>query len=152
MSLSTGTALPPEPAPAAQASYLFLIQIHGPPSEEEFARTYFQDVQAGLAESDITAMPLGDGLLYFIYGFHHADPADAVRHANWPSTWWQGTTQLLSSIKFGLPQSGPAILCDMPHNGHAFNRGETQKTCQRGHRISVIHQVPNCPVCGKTLS
>jgi hypothetical protein len=141
--------LPPRPDEAR----MFLSEIAGPRSEEEFTAGCAHTVLPGLSAEGITAAPWTevDGNGFYLQGFHDGDPSGLVSEIA-DRAGWSARTLVLQALSnpFGLP-GGKTTDCEMPYNKHAIGRTDTYKSCSNGHRITNNHDVTRCPVCSKDL-
>jgi hypothetical protein len=141
--------LPPQPDEAR----MFVSEIAGPRSEEEFAAGCAEIVLPGLSDAQITAAPWTevDGNGYYLHGFYDGNPSGVVSEIA-QRAGWSARTLVLQALSnpAGLP-GGRTTDCEMPYNKHAIGRSDTFKSCSNGHRITDNHDVTRCPVCSKDL-
>lgn len=131
---------------------MFVSQIVGPDSEDEFAARCDDIVLPSLSERQITAAPwAGNDGYFYLHGFYEGDPSEVISEVLAPGGW-EARTLFLSALRnpFGLP-GGTTIDCVMPNNVHAIGRHDTYRTCSNKHRITDNHDVVNCPVCSQPL-
>ena len=133
---------------------MFVSQIYGPRSQEDFAGRCAEVVLPGLSDFQITAAPwTGNDGNFYLHGFHEAaDPSGAVSQVA-HRAGWDAQTLVLFALRnpFGLP-GGKTTDCEMPHNRHAIGRADLYKKCSQGHLITDNHDVVNCPVCSNRLT
>jgi hypothetical protein len=131
---------------------MFLSQVQGPESEDDFARGCGEILLPGLADLRVTVALWTDGRDFYLQGFHNENPARMVAEVA-ARTGWTTQTLFLRTLRnpFNLP-GGRTVDCEMPHNKHAIHGGEPYRTCSNGHKITDNHQVPNCPVCSTVLN
>jgi hypothetical protein len=140
-------------SPPAHETRMFVSEIMGPQSEEEFAAGWAEVLLPGLSDGQVTASPWADvdGNGFFVQGFFDGDPsvlvADAAQRAN-----WSARTLVLQALRnpIGLP-GGRTTDCVMPYNKHAISKADSFKSCGNGHKITDNHAVSRCPVCSKDL-
>lgn len=141
--------LPPQPDEAR----MFISEIAGPRSEEEFAAGCADVVLPGLSDVQITAAPWTevDGNGFYLHGFHEGNPSALVSEVA-ERAGWSTRTLVLQALRnpVGLP-GGRTTDCEMPYNKHAIDRSDSYKSCSNGHKITDNHAVSRCPVCSKDL-
>jgi hypothetical protein len=130
---------------------MFLSQVQGPESEDDFARGCSQILLPGLANFQVTVAPWTDGSAFYLHGFEDENPAGLVAEVA-SRAGWEAQTLSLRTLRnpFNLP-GGRTVDCVMPWNKHAIHPGESYKKCGQGHRITNNHNVVNCPVCKSAL-
>jgi hypothetical protein len=131
---------------------LFVSQIEGPLSEDDFAAGCAQVVLPGLSERQITSAlwtTLGSSGFYlhgFLEGDRSGDVSAIVERAG-----WKAHTVVLRNL-INLPSGGRTTDCEMPFNVEAIDEDETYKVCTaQKHKITDNHNVEKCPVCGSPL-
>jgi hypothetical protein len=131
---------------------MFLSQVQGPDSEDDFTRGCAEILLPGLAELQVTVAPWTDGHDFYLHGFYDANPAPLIAQVA-ERARWRVQTLVLRNLRdlINLP-GGAFIDCQMPFNTHAITGGEPYRTCPTGHRIIDRHQVTNCPVCSRVLA
>jgi hypothetical protein len=141
--------LPPRPDEAG----MFISEIVGPSSEEEFAAGCAEVMLPGLSALQITAAPWTevDGNGFYIHGFTDGNPSSLLSDIAYRAGW-SANTLVLQALRnpVSLP-SGRTTDCEMPHNKHAISRKDSYKSCSNGHKITDNHDVTRCPVCSKDL-
>jgi hypothetical protein len=130
---------------------MFLSQVQGPESEDDFAGGCAQILLPGLADFRVTVAPWTDGNDFYLQGFDDENPGRLIAEVA-ERAGWRTQTLFLRTLRnpFNLP-GGRTVDCEMPYNKHAIDGDQPFKTCPNGHRITDDHQVPNCPVCSDVL-
>jgi len=141
--------LPPQPDDAR----MFISEITGPGSEEEFAAGCAELVLPVLSNGQVTASPwtVDGGAGVYLHGFYEGDPSALVSQIAGVAGW-SARTLVLQALRnpVGLP-GGRTTDCEMPYNKHAIGKSDGYKSCANGHRITDNHGVTRCPVCSKDL-
>jgi hypothetical protein len=130
---------------------MFLSQVQGPESEDDFIRGCSQILMPGLANFQVTVAPWTDGSDFYLHGFQDENPAGVVADVA-SQAGWKAQTLFLRTVRnpFNLP-GGSTVDCEMPYNKHAIHHGESYRKCRLGHKITNNHNVVNCPVCSGAL-
>lgn len=153
MDIATGTRVR-DSGPVIGDAGMFLIEVGGPTSDEEFGVGFAEQIGPALAERRITTvLARDDDLRYAIYGFHSSDPTATIGDALGSAGWHVLSARFFKGISaLGLPRP-PTVNCQMPHNLHQLQPGQQYKTCVGAdqHQIAAWHNVDNCPVCGQAL-
>lgn len=140
-------------SPQAHETRMFVSEIVGPESEDEFAAGCAESLLPRLSDVQVTTSPWAgtNGNGFFLQGFYDGDPSALVAGAA-HRAGWSAQTLVLQALRnpLGLP-SGRTIDCVMPFNTHAIGKAESFKSCGNGHKITDNHAVSRCPVCSKKL-
>ncbi|MFF2147500.1 hypothetical protein [Kitasatospora sp. NPDC058190] len=139
-----------EPDEDEEPAGIFLLEISGPESEEEFKEYFTEKILPVLHEKGVSVHAAHNDERYFLTGYAQSEPPDLitlVENRGWVP---RGVRLFLRAIPTCLPH-GAVILCNMPHNQHQMSEYDHYRECKTGHRISDDHNVRRCPDCGRKL-
>jgi hypothetical protein len=155
--------------------FLFISEVDGPRSAEEFTVRFSTELLGRFREQDIVAaawIEMSADQRNIIQGFayeldqryyqrevYEASKAKVDRII--ASIGWQPSTRIFLSANDLLPWAifpGPtsppnpgANTCDMPYNSHPLVPGKI-KYCKQGHLFTDDHNITNCVECGGVLT
>lgn len=147
--VSGGQVTEPEPNGETQDG-LFIAQVLGPESEEQFIAGFSGTIRSAFIEQGISVTAAHNFDSYYIYGEHATDPASIIDAALQKLQWKPDKVIFLRAFKVG-PPGGNEEICSMPYNKHGLKQGEKHQKCDGGHLISLKHNVARCPRCGLAL-
>ncbi|MFH9663603.1 hypothetical protein ACH4NF_35590 [Streptomyces sp. NPDC017248] len=150
MSSASGIQAPIQVPEGESQAGLFLVQVLGPESEEEFIEGFANTIRPALAEQEIATTAAHNAESYYIYGDNRWDPSSIIEAALYLLHWKAEKASFLRPLQVG-PPSGYTDVCDMPYNKHELEPGEKRQKCGNGHVIAVKHSVTLCPRCGLDL-
>ena len=138
----------PIPEPAA----MFLSDVEGPSSPEEFSHVFTESLQPSLGEQDLTAgawTELGDPQRYVLHGWATRDP-EPVLHDELGRFGWRALTRIFTALP-GLPSSKQQlVVCQIPNNKHVIGGSKVLRCTQQGHTFTD-HGLTRCVVDGSLL-
>ena len=133
-------------------SFMFLTEVQGPGSHEEFGLAFVDSLLPRLSEEDATAgawVELGDERRYVIQGWAASNPEQTMQ-GELERLGWQAFTRVFTPL-LGLPSSKQLVaVCQMPNNKHVVGNSKVVQ-CQQNHTFDD-HKITRCVIDGSLLT
>ena len=142
--------------------FLFISEISGPWSTEEFVTLFQRELLGKFREHEIVAagwIEHGVQTRPLIQGWSSVPPQEIVEKVVASVGGTVQTRAFLPIIEvfpsYGIfpspsPQTVQAV-CDMPNNRHLIPQSAAPKHCQQGHAFDD-HKITKCVICGGNLT